>query len=187
MMFPRILAFSEQMWTPQKNKNYDNFMKRLKIIKLYFQRQGIEFAKPNTVANIPQKTTAKFDSSMGIYKTYVPQYMFDSNDVTWYVTKNIPDVGDYVKIEFSHFKYLSSLSVYADSDYMHDFAKEKPYDQFGILEISTDGVNFKQCGRFSQGVVEVKFPTKEKVKTIRIKITEKQKSNLVISEVDFTE
>ncbi|UDQ99246.1 beta-N-acetylhexosaminidase [Lentisphaerota bacterium WC36G] len=187
MIFPRILAFAEQMWSNENIKDYDSFLNRLAVIKQFYERQGVEFAKPHKVVDIKQKTAAKITTSMGIYKTYVPEYMLDSNDVTWYVSKKIPEIGDYFTVEFDHYKNLSSLSIYADFEYMHDFAKAKQYDKFGIVKISADGVNFKQIGRFEDGVFEMTFPTKEKVKAIKVIVTEKQQSNMVISEVNFTE
>lgn len=42
-IFPRILAYTEDVWTPQENKNYDDFVKRVKALKPYLRSIGFEY------------------------------------------------------------------------------------------------------------------------------------------------
>jgi hexosaminidase len=44
-LFPRILAFSEDVWSPVNTKNYDNFYKRVNAIRPYLNSMGFEFDK----------------------------------------------------------------------------------------------------------------------------------------------
>jgi hexosaminidase len=44
-IFPRILAFTEVVWSPAENKNYENFLSRVKAIKPYINAKGFEFEK----------------------------------------------------------------------------------------------------------------------------------------------
>ena len=44
-IFPRILAFSEAVWSSEKNKNYENFFERVKAIKPFINSNGFEFEK----------------------------------------------------------------------------------------------------------------------------------------------
>ncbi|MDR3627758.1 MAG: beta-N-acetylhexosaminidase [Ignavibacteriaceae bacterium] len=44
-LFPRILAFSEDAWSPNEKKNYDNFVKRVKEVKPVINSMGFEFDK----------------------------------------------------------------------------------------------------------------------------------------------
>jgi len=44
-IFPRILAFSEAVWSSEKNKNYENFLGRVKAIKPFINSNGFEFEK----------------------------------------------------------------------------------------------------------------------------------------------
>jgi hexosaminidase len=45
MAFPRGLAIAEVTWTQPENKNYDNFVKRLKHHMKRFDAMGINYAK----------------------------------------------------------------------------------------------------------------------------------------------
>ncbi len=42
-IFPRILAFSEVVWSPEKNKNYENFLTRVNAIRPYLNSKGFEY------------------------------------------------------------------------------------------------------------------------------------------------
>jgi hexosaminidase len=45
MIFPRMIALSEVLWTSPEKKNYDDFLKRLRHYKQYLDRVGINYAK----------------------------------------------------------------------------------------------------------------------------------------------
>ena len=44
-IFPRILAFAEDVWSPEQNKNYGNFIARVRALKPYINSMGFEFEK----------------------------------------------------------------------------------------------------------------------------------------------
>jgi hexosaminidase len=44
-LFPRILAFSEGVWSHEGMKNYDNFLKRVNVLKPFINSMGFEFDK----------------------------------------------------------------------------------------------------------------------------------------------
>jgi len=43
MIFPRMLAMSETLWTPKENKNYADFQKRMEAAYARFVREGTQF------------------------------------------------------------------------------------------------------------------------------------------------
>lgn len=45
MLFPRLLALSEVFWTPEKDRNWEDFMKRAQVFFPRFELQGINYAK----------------------------------------------------------------------------------------------------------------------------------------------
>lgn len=45
MTFPRLFAVAENAWTPQNNKNWDDFVERLKPQLKVMENQGVRFAK----------------------------------------------------------------------------------------------------------------------------------------------
>jgi hexosaminidase len=44
-IFPRILAFAEVVWSPDENKNYENFLTRVNALKPFINLKGFEFEK----------------------------------------------------------------------------------------------------------------------------------------------
>ncbi|WP_296635706.1 beta-N-acetylhexosaminidase [Polaribacter sp.] len=46
MLFPRLLALAESSWTQEKNKNYENFLHRLKPVLKVFDKEGIYYFNP---------------------------------------------------------------------------------------------------------------------------------------------
>ncbi|NDV65904.1 beta-N-acetylhexosaminidase [Bacteroides sp. 224] len=54
MIFPRLVAISENAWSADKVKNYDSFMKRLKNFLLYLDRKGINYFNPFDVNSTPE-------------------------------------------------------------------------------------------------------------------------------------
>lgn len=54
MALPRMLALSETVWSPEKNKNFENFYQRLQQHLIWFDQKGINYSKGNfTVAIQP--------------------------------------------------------------------------------------------------------------------------------------
>lgn len=45
MIFPRMIALAEVLWTQPENKNYDDFLKRLSIYKAVLERDSVNYAK----------------------------------------------------------------------------------------------------------------------------------------------
>ena len=47
MLFPRLAALSEAVWTPQKGKNYENYMIRLAGILKHYDAMNINYSRSN--------------------------------------------------------------------------------------------------------------------------------------------
>jgi hexosaminidase len=45
MIFPRLLALSEVLWTSKDKRDYNDFIKRLKVFENYFVENKINYAK----------------------------------------------------------------------------------------------------------------------------------------------
>ena len=45
MILPRMSALSEVLWTPEKNKNWKNFEKRMNIFRKRYEALGLNYAK----------------------------------------------------------------------------------------------------------------------------------------------
>ncbi|MFZ1799899.1 MAG: family 20 glycosylhydrolase, partial [Chitinophagaceae bacterium] len=52
MVLPRMLALSEVLWSPEKNKNYDNFYQRLQQQFTMFGEKGLNFCPGNFTVGI---------------------------------------------------------------------------------------------------------------------------------------
>ena len=50
--FPRALALAEAGWSPQKNRSWNGFLKRLRPVLLDMQRRGITFSMPTDYIEI---------------------------------------------------------------------------------------------------------------------------------------
>jgi hexosaminidase len=44
-IFPRILGFAEVVWSPEKNKNYEDFLARVKSVQPFLYSKGFEYEK----------------------------------------------------------------------------------------------------------------------------------------------
>jgi hexosaminidase len=54
MLNPRLSAMAEAAWTKKKNKDYSNFLNRLKPMLSYFEKQGIYFYSPFVPESTPE-------------------------------------------------------------------------------------------------------------------------------------
>ena len=50
--FPRALALAEAGWSPQKNRSFNGFLKRLRPVLLDMQRRGISFSMPTDLIDM---------------------------------------------------------------------------------------------------------------------------------------
>jgi hexosaminidase len=47
MLFPRLAALAEAVWTPKKEKNYENFMIRLSGVLKHYEALNINYSRSN--------------------------------------------------------------------------------------------------------------------------------------------
>lgn len=50
-IFPRILAFTEDVWTPAENKNFEKFQKRVNSLQAFFRSTGFEYDNGEKIIN----------------------------------------------------------------------------------------------------------------------------------------
>ncbi|MCP4180768.1 MAG: family 20 glycosylhydrolase, partial [bacterium] len=57
MIFPRMIALSEVLWTKPENKNYDDFLNRLNVYKKILDREEIYYSKHGFKTKIVKDTS----------------------------------------------------------------------------------------------------------------------------------
>ncbi len=177
-LFPRLLAFSEQMWTDEKQKDWDDFYARVQTMEPRFNAMGVRYSHKPDPMKVELVYPATFETTMQTYRSCWPQYALDGRDTTWFISSDNVKEGDTFTVIFEKAVKLEWIEAITDSFFCHD--EKNGTLKSGILEISEDGRVFRQVGRFIDGTAYASLNTT--VKTIRIKALDAQDSKLVIAD-----
>lgn len=183
MLFPRILAFSEQMWSHDSRRNFDDFNARLKTVQPWLESRGIAFSRPVTPDTIP---TAIEGAKVAVAKPHNRNnhagYAIDGNDVTAYVSKDYAMKGDIFAVEFPTAVAAGTpVTVITGGFYVFDEPKGRL--RTAVLEAAADGKTWTKVADIKDGMLTAKLPAGKGWTSLRIRMVGDQPSRMVINEI----
>ena len=185
LLFPRMCALAEVLWTPQEKRSWEGFYQRLlrfypvmEAIDIHFYedealneedfvadgRQPALVRKANIQTNIPQ------------HSLYFKEYAFDgrSNSFFWGGTTIRP--GHYFTLVLDEALPVSKVKVITGDS--------KDYITMADMMISLDGSHYEKVASFNEfGVAEVKFDSPKAVKSVMIQVTGEHSNWPIIREI----
>lgn len=178
-LFPRLLAFAEQMWTPDSGRSFDDFKRRLEIVKPALEKRGVRFAAPVDRSKIITVTGAKVECSLKHRGHRFPEYALDDNDITAFVSEDNAKAGDTFTVSFDRPTKARKVTVLTGCYYLHD-EKTNARVKSAVLEASKDGATWAKLADFKDGFASAPIPAG--TKGLRMRLTADQGARMNISD-----
>ena len=184
MLFPRICALAEVLWTPSSRRDWNSFQQRL--IQLYpaMKQLGINFyedmalneqnfvptsRKPVLVQN------AVIETNIPVNSPYHSEYAFDGKTNSFFWGSTSVGKGHYFQLNLEEAKKLNEIYVLTGDS--------KDYITKADLLVSEDGVKFEKVAAFDiQGTAKA-ILSGRRVKHVRIEIREQHACWPIIREI----
>lgn len=179
MLFPRVLAFAEQMWTPDVRRDFADFQKRLAVVRPELEKRGVRFAKPVERDAIVATPGASVVCSLKHAAAKYPEYALDGNDVTSFMSAEKAKSGDTFTVNFAAPASARKVTVITGSYYLWDEPDGRV--KSAVLEASPDGVSgWAKLADFKAGFAVAAIPSG--TRSLRLRLTGDQAARLVVSE-----
>jgi len=148
-VFPRLIAFSQVMWSPDTKGDFPKFLDLTEKHLGWLDFMGVkEKIDPANKIPIPGYVF----SSLYSYESHVYSNAFDGDPNTYFQAAGSLEEYDHVTLVLRDFRMIEEIQVLTgapanNADGVRDALKS------GILEISFDGLRFKQVSTFNkQGI-----------------------------------
>ena len=184
MLFPRICALAEVLWTKPENKNWDDFYQRITNYYPVMKTLGINYYEDDALNEKEFKATkekpalvrnATIDTNIPTVDPYHVEYAFDgkTNSFFWGATS----------INESHYFTINLGEPLPVKEVKVITGDSKDYITKGDLLISEDGENFTKVASFDElGEANASFEAKP-LKAVKIQVTGQHTCWPIIKEV----
>jgi len=191
MLFPRLCALSEVLWSPAETRDWDDYLRRMAVIEPQLTRMGIatfDGENPDApwfhageyhAADVTMPIPAAIETNMYCIAGYEKEFAFDGDTTTFYSSPYSHVPGDYLTIRLDSIHELTSIRVIADRsrDYFTDGAE---------LRVSSDGNDFETVAvPDSCGQLQVSFSAPRRISDVKIELTKSKNSRLTIKEIEL--
>lgn len=164
MIFPRLFAFSEQMWTPKNKKNFGYFEDRLAALAPVIEKTGISFGKKPSREALREAIPATVVTSLKFKNSSYPEYAVNGRDADAFVSAAAPRNGDYFSVRWNEPVKGSRLQIISGGFFIYDTPNGR-IDDGTTVSVCYDGEdgNPVGVGSFRNGIVdcEIKAPVRE--------------------------
>lgn len=184
MLYPRITALAEVLWSPKESRNWDSYLKRLNQSYNQMQALGINYYVDDAINEtefIPKNEKpalvrhAWLTTNLPNHGNYHLEYIFDGKSNTFYWGSRSIGVGDWYQIQLGEAILANKISVITGDS--------KDYIQYADLLISEDGETFQKVASFTDDGIAVANVKGKTVRAIRIEATKQHTCWPVIKEV----
>lgn len=179
MLFPRVLAFAEQMWTPDARRDWKGFETRLSGVRSRFEARGVRFAEPPDRSKVLAATPGvRVTASLPPMRNRWPEYVFDGVETTSYVSESNAKVGATVAVLFPSATTMKKVTVLTGNYFLHDVGGGAV--KSAVLERTADGTTWTKLADFKAGYAAAVVPGG--TTGLRLRLTGDQGGRLVVSE-----
>ena len=178
MAFPRLAAFAETSWTPQKNRSFDDFLKRLTNLLAHYKKRGVNAATPFEAPKRAALHGTVITTNLGHYLKHWPEALFDGQKETFFWSNRALEKGDHITLIFPE-AIEGDIKVATDGLAGVETGGAALAD--GVLEVSPDGKNWDPLAKFFDGLATLTAPVG--TRGLRIRATAKQREPLIIHEI----
>lgn len=184
MLYPRITALAEVLWSPKESRNWDSYLKRLEQSYDHMKTLGISYYVDDAINEsefVPKKEKpalvrhAWLTTNLPNHGNYHLEYIFDGKSNTFYWGSRSIGIGDFYQIQLGEAVLANKITVITGDS--------KDYIQHADLLVSEDGETFKKVGSFSDDGMAAAYLGGKTIRAIRIEATKQHTSWPVIKEV----
>ena len=184
MLYPRITALAEVLWSPKENRNWDSYIKRLDQSYDQMKTLGINYYVDDAINEtefVPKKEKpalvrhAYLTTNLPNHGNYHLEYIFDGKSNTFYWGSRSIGVGDWYQIQLGEPVKANKISVITGDS--------KDYIQYADLLVSEDGETFKKVASFNDDGLAAADLAGKTIRAIRIEATKQHTSWPFIKEV----
>ena len=194
MIYPRLFAAAEKLWSPQESKNFEGFKARLAPLQKAWEegnsvQEGggkVIFERPYSKETIALSLPCKIETTLGERPTRYAEYAFDGDDTTFYISGRPPKAGDTFTLLFD--KPVSMGRVVFITGCFYCIDETEGQLQEGVVEVSLDGTNFRPLESLNapkDGIYRATLKTagQAPIKALRLRCLKDQEKPLVISNI----
>ena len=184
MLYPRLVALAEVLWSPKENRDWDNFLKRLEQNYDVMKAMGINYFVDDAINDAefkPKKEKpalirhAQISTNLPNHGNYHLEYVFDGRSNTFYWGSRSIGNGDWYLIKLGEPVQVNKITVITGDS--------KDYVQHADLLISEDGNTFQKVADFDEyGKSQAEIGGKT-IRAIRIQATKQHTCWPIIKEI----
>jgi hexosaminidase len=182
LLFPRLCAIAEVEWSPSDLRDEADFLRRIRHHERRLRTMGVNFCDVIEKVFVPRPekpevvAPCRIETTIPTHGNFHPEYAFDGNDLSYFWSDGGVKAGQHFTIVLDEPILVRSIEVRSGTEF-------KPNDivHKGSLQISENGVDFRDVGDFTDGTARVLLGG-EKIRGIRIRITDNQSNWLILRE-----
>lgn len=184
MLYPRLCALSEVMWSPREARDWDSFYGRVTAFYPVFERMGINYYDDDALNEkefVPTEEkpdlvrSAVVETNIPTNKPYHAEYAFDGRSNSFFWGGSTLNAGDWFKVTLTEAVTTNKVKVVTGDS--------KDYITKADLMVSEDGDTFATVAQFDEyGLAEADLGGK-KIKSVMIKITDHHSCWPIIKEI----
>ena len=184
MLFPRICALAEVLWTSEGNKNWDDFYQRITSFYPVMKTLGINYYEDDALNEKEFKASkekpalvrnATIDTNIPIVEPYHTEYAFDGRTNSFFWGATSINENHYFTVNLGEPLPVKEVKVITGDS--------KDYITKGDLLISEDGKTFTKVASFDElGEANAQFEAKP-LKAVKIQVTGQHTCWPIIKEI----
>ena len=158
MLYPRMCALAEVLWTPQEDRDWDNFYQRITAYYPVMKQLGINYYEDDAMNEkefVPSEEkpalvrNANIDTNIPVNPPYHAEYAFDGKSNTFFWGGSTVGEGHYFQVNLGEPMTVSEVKVITGDS--------KDYITRADLLLSEDGQAFEKVAEFDElGQAEAK-------------------------------
>lgn len=184
MLYPRLSALAEVLWSPKEQRNWDSFYQRITSYYPVMEKLGINFYEDDALNEkefVPTEEkpalirAAHIDTNIPVNMPYHPEYAFDGRNNSFFWGGSTVGKEHYFTVLLTEATPVKEIEVITGDS--------KDYITKADLMTSTDGTNFVTVGTFDEyGQAKVQL-NGEPVKAVKIQVTGQHTCWPIIKEI----
>lgn len=184
MLYPRMSALAEVLWSPKEKRNWDSFYTRITSYYPLMEKLGINFYEDDALnekefAPTGEKPAlvraATVETNIPLNNPYYPEYAFDGRNNSFFWGGSTIGKGHYFTVVMTEQVPVNEIEVITGDS--------KDYITKADLMVSADGKTFEKVGSFDEyGQSKVKMDGKS-VKAVKIEVTGQHTCWPIIKEI----
>ncbi|MFI3314638.1 MAG: family 20 glycosylhydrolase [Rikenellaceae bacterium] len=184
MLYPRLSALSEVMWSEKEQKNWDDFYKRITAYYPVMEKMGINYYDDDAINMAefePQREKpalvrhAQIETNIPLNHPYHPEYAFDGMTNSFFWGGSVIGKGHYFTLILGEPTNVNEIKVITGDS--------KDYITKADLMVSSDGETFEKVAEFDElGEANATIGGKT-IKVVKILVTQQHTCWPVIKEI----